>query len=168
MFSTLYTAQQYLRHLLVNICHLYIASPTLQDNYHEEATYWHSKYPGDPYRRLHLCRQNTVCPRPYQQRYALLPLAPRRFGKFLLLSSLEEIFKGNKALFEGCHIAERNDDWQPYAVGLSASCPKILSAILAVLSPYFPTNFGEDRSVHKVPKSKKTFYKLIIRAPRDD
>ena len=30
----------------------------------------------------------------------------RRFGKSLFLSTLEEIFKGNKALFEGCHIAQ--------------------------------------------------------------
>ncbi len=29
---------------------------------------------------------------------------PRRFGKSLLLSTLEEIFKGNKALFKDCHI----------------------------------------------------------------
>ena len=41
---------------------------------------------------------------------------PRRFGKSLFLSTLEEIFKGNKALFEGCHIAESNYDWQPYPV----------------------------------------------------
>ena len=38
---------------------------------------------------------------------------PRRFGKSLFLSTLEEIFKGNKALFEGYHIAQSNYDWQP-------------------------------------------------------
>ena len=27
---------------------------------------------------------------------------PRRFGKSLFVSTLKEIFKGNKALFEGC------------------------------------------------------------------
>ena len=32
---------------------------------------------------------------------------PRRFGKSLFLSTLEEIFKGNKALFKGCHIAQQ-------------------------------------------------------------
>ena len=41
---------------------------------------------------------------------------PRRFGKSLFLSTLEEIFKGNKALFEGCHIAQSGHDWQPYPV----------------------------------------------------
>ena len=41
---------------------------------------------------------------------------PRRFGKSLFVSTLKEIFKGNKALFEGCHIAESNYDWQPHPV----------------------------------------------------
>ena len=34
----------------------------------------------------------------------------------MFLSTLEEIFKGNKALFERCHIAASNYDWQPYPV----------------------------------------------------
>ena len=41
---------------------------------------------------------------------------PRRFGKSVFVSTLAEIFKGNKALFEGCHIAESNYDWKPYPV----------------------------------------------------
>ena len=41
---------------------------------------------------------------------------PRRFGKSLFVSTLKEIFKGNRDLFEGCHIAESNYDWQPYPV----------------------------------------------------
>ena len=41
---------------------------------------------------------------------------PRRFGKSLFLSTLEEIFKGNKTLFEGCHIVQSDYDWQPYPV----------------------------------------------------
>ena len=41
---------------------------------------------------------------------------PRRFGKSVFVSTLEEIFKGNKALFEGCHIAASNYDWKPYTV----------------------------------------------------
>ena len=41
---------------------------------------------------------------------------PRRFGKSVFVSTLKEIFKGNKALFEGCHIAESNYDWKPYPV----------------------------------------------------
>ena len=33
---------------------------------------------------------------------------PRRFGKSLLISTLEEIFKGNKKLFKGIYI---HDKW---------------------------------------------------------
>ena len=42
---------------------------------------------------------------------------PRRFGKSLLISTLKEIFKGNKELFKGLYIAEQtNYDWKPYPV----------------------------------------------------
>ena len=41
---------------------------------------------------------------------------PRRFGKSLFLSTLEEVFKGNKELFKGCHIYDTDYDWQKYPV----------------------------------------------------
>ena len=41
---------------------------------------------------------------------------PRRFGKSVFVSTLKEIFKGNRALFEGCYISESNYDWKPYPV----------------------------------------------------
>jgi len=42
---------------------------------------------------------------------------PRRFGKSLLLSTIKEIFKGNKDLFKGLYIAEQTDyDWKQYPV----------------------------------------------------
>lgn len=41
---------------------------------------------------------------------------PRRFGKSLFLSTLAEIFKGNKELFKECHIHESNYDWKHYSV----------------------------------------------------
>ena len=62
---------------------------------------------------------------------------PRRFGKSLFVSTLEEIFKGNKALFEGCHIAESNYDWKPYPVlyldfgDIANETPKELKADLS-------------------------------------
>lgn len=40
---------------------------------------------------------------------------PRRFGKSLLISTLREIFRGNRALFEGLWI-EDQIDWQPRPV----------------------------------------------------
>jgi len=40
---------------------------------------------------------------------------PRRFGKSLTVSTLEEIFKGNKELFKGLYIYDKID-WQPHPV----------------------------------------------------
>ncbi|MEM8527182.1 MAG: AAA family ATPase [Bacteroidota bacterium] len=42
---------------------------------------------------------------------------PRRFGKSLTISILLELFQGNRDLFKGLHIAEKEDyDWKPYPV----------------------------------------------------
>lgn len=41
---------------------------------------------------------------------------PRRFGKSLLMSTLEAYFKGRKELFEGLKIAELESEWKPYPV----------------------------------------------------
>ncbi|TDG94587.1 hypothetical protein CCPUN_07790 [Cardinium endosymbiont of Culicoides punctatus] len=42
---------------------------------------------------------------------------PRRFGKSLFVSTLEEIAKGNKELFQDCHIYNKtNYDWKKYPV----------------------------------------------------
>lgn len=40
---------------------------------------------------------------------------PRRFGKSLLVSTLQELFLGNKSLFEGLWIADKWD-WKPHPV----------------------------------------------------
>lgn len=41
---------------------------------------------------------------------------PRRFGKSLLLSTIEAVFKGKKNLFEGLYISKTNWDWNEYEV----------------------------------------------------
>ena len=41
---------------------------------------------------------------------------PRRFGKSLTISTLEEIFLGNKELFRDQWIYQSDYDWQPYPV----------------------------------------------------
>ncbi len=41
---------------------------------------------------------------------------PRRFGKSLLVSTLKEIFSGNKRLFEGLWISESDYNWKEYCV----------------------------------------------------
>ena len=39
---------------------------------------------------------------------------PRRFGKSLLISTLEEIFQGNRELFNGLWLYDSPYDWQIY------------------------------------------------------
>ncbi len=41
---------------------------------------------------------------------------PRRFGKSLLISTLAEIFRGNKELFQGLWLYESDYQWQTYPV----------------------------------------------------
>lgn len=48
-------------------------------------------------------------------KYAFLS-RPRRFGKSLFLSMIEEFFKGNRELFEGLAISGYDYDWQPRPV----------------------------------------------------
>ncbi|MDR2874199.1 MAG: AAA family ATPase [Methanobrevibacter sp.] len=41
---------------------------------------------------------------------------PRRFGKTLFLSTLENFFKGRKELFKNTYIYDNWDDWEEYPV----------------------------------------------------
>ncbi len=41
---------------------------------------------------------------------------PRRFGKSLLLSTIEAFYQGRKDLFEGLEISRMEHDWQPHPV----------------------------------------------------
>ncbi|HSH04114.1 MAG TPA: AAA family ATPase [Anaerolineae bacterium] len=41
---------------------------------------------------------------------------PRRFGKSLLISTLAEIFEGNRALFEGLWLDEQDYEWETYPI----------------------------------------------------
>ena len=41
---------------------------------------------------------------------------PRRFGKSLFISTLKEVFSGNKALFKDCAIADSDYDWNEYPI----------------------------------------------------
>ena len=79
---------------------------------------------------------------------------PRRFGKSVFVSTLEEIFKGNKALFEGCHIAASNYDWKPYPV-LDLNLAKIPNETTQDLKASL------QRAIAKLAKS----YKVAIDIP---
>lgn len=41
---------------------------------------------------------------------------PRRFGKSLLISTLEEVFRGNRGLFNGLYISNTDYDWAAHVV----------------------------------------------------
>lgn len=41
---------------------------------------------------------------------------PRRFGKSLLISTLKELFSGNRKLFEGTFIATKEFEWQKHII----------------------------------------------------
>ncbi|MDR1657798.1 MAG: AAA family ATPase, partial [Deltaproteobacteria bacterium] len=41
---------------------------------------------------------------------------PRRFGKSLLVDTLDNILRGRRELFEGLHIYKSNYEWKPYPV----------------------------------------------------
>lgn len=54
---------------------------------------------------------------------------PRRFGKSLLISSLEEIFLGNKELFQGLWIYTSDYAWQPHPlIRIDFSLERVRSA----------------------------------------
>ncbi|MCC8176937.1 MAG: ATP-binding protein [Bacteroidales bacterium] len=51
-----------------------------------------------------------------QKPYAYLLSRPRRFGKSLLLDTMQAYFEGKKELFEGLAIMDLEKDWVPYPV----------------------------------------------------
>ena len=91
---------------------------------------------------------------------------PRRFGKSLFVSTLKEIFKGNKALFEGCHIAESNYDWKPYPVlyldfaNMANQTPEELKVDLRDAL----NTTGEEEDIEVVKPSLQSQLKALIKA----
>ena len=84
---------------------------------------------------------------------------PRRFGKSLTISTLEEIFKGNKALFKGLAVYDLPYDWKPYPViridlgskqadSVEKLEKKLLEAIAENSSCFGITTSGSDASSH--------------------
>jgi hypothetical protein len=45
-----------------------------------------------------------------------LLIRPRRFGKTILLDTIQDVFEGNKELFAGLEISKLKYDWQPFPV----------------------------------------------------
>ena len=91
---------------------------------------------------------------------------PRRFGKSLFVSTLEEIFKGNKALFAGCHITQSNYDWKPYPVllldfgNMANQTPEELKVDLRDAL----TTIGAEQGIEVVKPSLESHLKALIKA----
>ena len=77
---------------------------------------------------------------------------PRRFGKSLLISTLEAYFSGQKELFEGLAIEQLEQKWTQYPVfhlDLNAQryeTPQDLTDILNVAVTKWENEYGEDAS----------------------
>lgn len=92
---------------------------------------------------------------------------PRRFGKSLLLSTLEAYFEGKKELFAGLAIEELEKDWERYPVlhlDLNARQYENIGSLFEELNKYleiweqlYDSPFG-DR------KPEERFYQVIRRA----
>ena len=91
---------------------------------------------------------------------------PRRFGKSLFVSTLKEIFKGNRALFQGCHIAQSNYDWKPHPVlllnfgDINNKTPEKLEVDLRDAL----NTIGEEQGIEVVKPSLESHLKALIKA----
>jgi len=101
---------------------------------------------------------------------------PRRFGKSLLVSTLSEIFSGNKELFQGLYIYDQIE-WQPHPVividfnGISfndeevlkASLSSFLDNIAAEHEIVLSKTFVKDKFAELIKKiAEKTRQKVVI------
>ena len=73
---------------------------------------------------------------------------PRRFGKSLLLSTIEAYFLGKKDLFEGLAISNMEDDWSEYPVlhldlnGVAYNDELVLDQVLGKNLSDWETKYG--------------------------
>ncbi|MEM7532582.1 MAG: AAA family ATPase [Chloroflexota bacterium] len=82
---------------------------------------------------------------------------PRRFGKSLLISTLDEIFQGNKELFEGLWISESDYQWATHPIiRVDFSTKQVRSAeeledaiqtYLRRVAETYGINYAEDRFI---------------------
>ena len=73
---------------------------------------------------------------------------PRRFGKSLLISTMEAYFKGKKELFRGLALEKLEKDWIEYPVlhldlnGISYNSEDVLDQVLNAKLSAWETEFG--------------------------
>jgi hypothetical protein len=86
---------------------------------------------------------------------------PRRFGKTLLVSTLEHLFRGNKELFKGLWIENADWDWTPHPVlridmsEISNATPELLKAGLWLTLAKIAQDNGFQLSSKLLPESFK-------------
>ena len=77
---------------------------------------------------------------------------PRRFGKSLLVSTMEAYFSGRKELFEGLKIAQLEKEWKQYPVlrldlsGASYSSFQVLESKLQAFLKYYEERYSINSS----------------------
>ncbi|MDE6631719.1 MAG: ATP-binding protein [Muribaculaceae bacterium] len=92
---------------------------------------------------------------------------PRRFGKSLLLSTMEAYFEGKRDLFKGLYIYDEEADWTPYPVlmfsfnTLEASSMDSLSIFLNTVFSRYERIYGKDSDVVELPQR---FENLLLNA----
>ena len=91
---------------------------------------------------------------------------PRRFGKSLLVSTLEELFLGNRKLFKSLYIDSSDYDWQEYPVivlnfsSMDSESPELLKQDIAWNLQTIGDQYGVDLS--GAPSLKSKFKHLIF------
>ena len=92
---------------------------------------------------------------------------PRRFGKSLLLSTIEAYFLGKRHLFKGLAIDSLTDDWEPHPVfhidlsGKNYDSSERLAEVLNIFLTRWENLYGKDSTENKV---EDRFSGLIHRA----
>ena len=86
---------------------------------------------------------------------------PRRFGKSLLVTTLEAYFQGRKELFEGLAISKLETEWKQYPVlhiDLNAADYRSEEALISIIDGHlrqFERSFGKDPDEHTVSERFK-------------
>ena len=92
---------------------------------------------------------------------------PRRFGKSLLLSTIQTYFEGKRNLFKGLYIDSDDTDWTPHPVfmlslnSLDADSEQSLNQLLSTIFQRYETIYGKDEGVEALPQR---FENLLARA----
>ena len=92
---------------------------------------------------------------------------PRRFGKSLLISTLEAYFQGKKELFKGLAIDQLEQDWNVYPVlhlDLNARKYESEADLVAILNQYlemWEADYGDEM---KLRAPEERFFYVIRRA----